>query len=198
MRTYNLFWPHPPSFSLPSPAALLSHPNFSTMFYTKLDLKNAFWSINIQPSVRGTFILSVTRSSGLTSFATRCLPFGWTWSPVLAQHTMLHILEPCIRLLSTLWIYSDDVLLAHPDPHFLMYVTNYATFLLSSAGFLLSPKCHLTPTNAFTWLGKQLSASTGITNAPARPTQLLLHIINLRAFYCSFALFNAYWVPCNG
>ena len=156
------------------------------MFYTKLDLKNAFWSINIPPSVRGTFVLSVTCPSGVISFATRCLPFGWTWSPILAQRTMLHLLEPCLRLLPTLWIYIDDVLLAHPDPHFLMYVTNYATYLLSSAGFLLSPKCHLTPTNTITWLGKELSASSGISNTPTRLIQLLIHIINLRAFHCSF------------
>lgn len=185
MRTYNHLWPTPPSFRLPSLGSLLPGHTFHNLYFTKIDLKNFFWSLVIPPFVDGSFVFTITSGDTSSSFATRSLPFGWSWSPIIAQRTMIHLLSGVCHMLPTVWIYLDDILLAHSDPHFLTYVTYLAVYLLQSAGFVISQKSILIPTSDITWLGKKLSPA-GISNTLPRITQLLLSILSLRTDRCTF------------
>ena len=185
-RAFNTLWHKPSSFSLPNFAALLPALAKATHYFVKLDVKNFYWSLKLPSSVSGLFIYTYSSHTGLVrSFGGRSLPFGWSWSPVLAQRSILHFLGPLLPLLSTVWVFYDDILLAHPDPHFLTFLTHFACPLLSSNGLLLSQKSVLVPTTAVVWLGKMISSS-GIRNTTTRSACVLRSIINLFTLRCSW------------
>ena len=125
------------------------------MFFTKIDISNCFWSIEIPAAVRGSFLFQ----SPLGNLSTRRLPFGWSWSPLLAHSFIKQLLSPLQHLLHTYWQYIDDLLLAHPDPYFLAFCTHYAAFLLTRAGFLLNDKSVFVPVTSITWLGKRIDTT---------------------------------------
>jgi len=146
----------------------------------KIDLQNCFWSISLPSQVQGFFSLSSTTAV----FQCRRLPFGWTWSPVLAQLFIAYLLIP-LRKFPALhyWQYIDDVLLASTDPAFLTAMFSLTCDLLTKAGFLISPKSSTTPSAQITWLGKTLTSTPGhllITNAPHNVATTILHICYLR------------------
>ena len=79
------------------------------------------------------------------------LPFGWSWSPVLAQLFIFAALLPLCGLDDLHHSqYLDDILLASTDPHFLHAMFLYARHLLTNADFLIFPK----PSQWIQWLGK--------------------------------------------
>jgi hypothetical protein len=146
----------------------------------KIDLQNCFWSISLPSQVRGAFTLSSTSSV----FTCRRLPFGWAWSPVLAQLYIAYLLAP-LRSFTDLppWQYYDDILLASTDPAFLTFTFHYTCHLLTTAGFIISPKSSQAPSTEITWLGKTLFSTPGrltLTNTPLRVASTLLHIAYLR------------------
>jgi len=85
----------------------------------------------LPPCTQGYFTFNVTTSipHGEYSFVSCSLPFGWSWSPYIAQNTVESILRPITYLLPMIWVYIDDVLLAHSDP----------VFYWSVLGLLLAP-----------------------------------------------------------
>ena len=89
-RAYNLAFPKPPPFSLPNLAHLLALRQFNQLFFIKIDLLNCFWSIRLPDTVGGEFCGNLYS----TTFTTRRLPFGWSWSPVLAQLTIHSYFNP--------------------------------------------------------------------------------------------------------
>jgi hypothetical protein len=119
------------------------------------------------------------------SFGSRTLPFGWTWSPFLAQSTVTHVLNNIRGLLPYQWIYIDDVLFAHTDPAYLRYVVCYAVFLLESAGFIVSPKSVTTPTTEILWLGKILTLA-GIKHSVSSLAAVFINLWSLRCRRCTF------------
>jgi len=155
---YNTLFSDPPHFHLPQLSALLADPTLSCTFLTKIDLANCYWSILIPPEVQGHFSLS----AGTTVYATRRLPFGWKWSPVLCQQFVHSLLTPALRLLPTILQFYDDILLFHPDSPWLTCVTEYVVYLLQAAGLLISPKSALHPVRELVWLGKHISSLDGI------------------------------------
>ena len=83
LRRYNtLPPPPPPPFHLPHISSLLATRS-PVLFFIKLDVANLYWSLLIPPTVSGYFSY---QSASLTSvFGSRRLPFGWSYSPVLAH-----------------------------------------------------------------------------------------------------------------
>ena len=112
MRIYNHLWPTPPTFRLPSLGSILPGHTFHNLYFTKIDLKNFFWSLVLSPSVHGSFVFTIALGGTSSSFATRSLHFGWSWSPIIAQRTMTYLLSGVCTILATLWIYLDDILLS--------------------------------------------------------------------------------------
>ena len=90
MRLWNKQWPKPPRFPLPKLSQILDCPQAPLLFFTKLDVSNFFWSLRLPHFVHGSFALS----AGSRVFGSRRLPFGWSWSPILAQLTLARILSP--------------------------------------------------------------------------------------------------------
>ena len=131
----------------------------------------------------------------------RALPFGWKWSPVIAQRTVSFLLAPLLALLPTVWIYLDDILLAHSDPHFLTFLTLFACHLLQHAGFVISSKSSLTPSSSILWLGKHIESPGGLRNTPARSACVLRAVLSLFTFRCTpralqRALGCVQWLAC--
>ena len=117
---------------------------------------------------------------------TRRLPFGWTWSPILADSYIYSLLAPLRALLPSVFQYIDDLLLWHPDPHFLTFCTHFAAHLLTSAGFLLNAKRQFVPSPQIDWLGKVLQSNPHplVFNHSSRfsqlfSTQLSLFLLDL-------------------
>ena len=139
LRSYNDLFHRPPYFSLPSFTDLLHMPNFADKCFIKLDIENCFWSLTLPPQVSG-------------DFTTTRLPFGWSWSPILAQHlsgwTFLRLL--CSNTLMTFYRLRKT--------HLLAYVTSYYRHLLTAGGFILNrAKCISTPATSLEWLGRHIS-----------------------------------------
>ena len=152
----------------------------------------------LPPCTQGYFTFNVTTSipHGEYSFVSCSLPFGWSWSPYIAQNTVESILRPITYLLPMIWVYVDDVLLAHSDPVFLTYVVYYAVHLLECAGFIISTKSVTVPTT-IQWLGKTVSIN-GISNTFGRLAQLFLSIWLLRTRHAVFVQSSGYWVLSSG
>ena len=182
MRVWNKLWPKPPRFALPRLSLLLDSPQSSLLFYTKLDVSNFFWSLRLPTEVHGCFPLS----AGARTFGSRRLPFGWSWSPNLAQLTLDRFLSPfTFRPALIFFQYLDDILLASPDPYFLTYATNYCIYLISRSNLSLNKKSVLIPCRSIDWLGKHISSGT-ISNSFSRIAYALLHLWSLRCCQLSF------------
>ena len=131
-----------------------------------------FWSLLLPESVLGYFTLS----AGYCTYGSRRLPFGWSYSPIVGQRTLELILQPILALLpSGCWQYVDDILLTSADPVFLFAMCCYAAHLLTSAGFVISPKSHTIPTTEITWLGKTITADS-ICNSAGRVAHALVSL----------------------
>ena len=152
--------------------------------------------------VSGQFVYTIADASGThSSFGSRALPFGWNWSPLVAQKSIATFLASLESLLHLWWLYIDDLLMAHSDPAFLAFIGAYACHLLQVAGFIVSPKSVLAPSPSITWLGKHIDAHSGITNLPSRQAQVLLAIWALRTVSCSSrslqrVLGSLQWLAC--
>jgi hypothetical protein len=172
LRAYNALWPTPPYFDLPSLDQLLTSRGATPLFFTKLDLRNCYWSILLPRSVHGSFSISCAEAT----YSTRRLPFGWTWSPALAQLLIGRLLEPLVRGDVLCFQYLDDLLFVSPDPSWLQQVTYHAMGLLEQTGVLISPKSVPHPVHSITWLGKRISsAPLLLENTDERVASLLLH-----------------------
>ena len=58
--------------------------------------------------------------------------------------------------------YIDDILIGHSDPHLVVYLFHFITFLLEQRGFIISIKSSSLPHTSIQWLGKFISASDGL------------------------------------
>ena len=81
----------------------------------------------------------------------------------------------------SLFQYLADIPLASLDPYFLYAMFHYAQHLLTSAGFLISPKSSTVPPTRIMWLGKAIdSGPTKLTHFPSREASVILSIFHLR------------------
>ena len=75
------------------------------------------------------------------------------------------------------WQFIDGILLVAEDPAYLCFCFHYLTFLLTQAGFLISPKSSSAPTSDITWLGKRLSSPPlQLRNSPASVARAVLFV----------------------
>lgn len=183
LRAYNTLFPPPPPFHLPNLSSLLqTHPHH-TQFFIKLDISNFFWSLLLPHEVTGFF----TFAAGDTqTYGTRRLPFGWSWSPIIAQLTLARILAPVATWFpGRFWQYVDDILIADEDPHFLHFTGSYLVHLLARSGLVINSKSQLQPVKSLTWLGKRILGGA-IINTPQRIAQGLAHVWALRTRQLAF------------
>ena len=72
---------HP--FRHPHFDSVLSARGLPDLFFGKINIAN-YWSLLLPTSVLGYFAIS-SGVAGDTKCGTHCLPFGWKWSPIIAQ-----------------------------------------------------------------------------------------------------------------
>eukprot|EP01027_Heterolobosea_sp_BB2_P006021 GEZU01009145.1.p1 GENE.GEZU01009145.1~~GEZU01009145.1.p1 ORF type:complete len:193 (-),score=21.30 GEZU01009145.1:97-675(-) len=111
-----IFVPHsysqehkPKHFSLPSFESikdLLRRKPHKKIYFAKLDVSNFFyWSIELPPHLIDKFNFTYNNN---TYTYTRLLPFGWDYSPAIAQHIITKIITPCKYNNVHILIYLDD------------------------------------------------------------------------------------------
>ena len=183
LRAYNALFPRPPPFHLPNLSSLLRTHQFHTHFFIKLDISNFFWSLTLPSDVAGAF----TFAAGDTqTYGTHRLPFGWAWSPIIAQLTLARILSPVMPWFADrLWQYFDDLLVGDRDPYFLSFAGSYIVYLLARAGLVINEKSQLQPVTSLTWLGKHLHESM-VSNTAPRIAQGMAHVWALRTRKLTF------------
>ena len=178
-RSYNLLFVDPPHFCLPHFDMILSARGSPDLFFVKIDIANFYWSLLLPAPVVGYFTVS-SGVVGDATYGTRRMPFGWKWSPIIAQTTLARVLRPLSEWFPAhLWQYIDDILMACCDPYFLQYALLFAKHLISQAGLFVSSKSSEFPVITITWLGKTVSGTT-VTNLPSSLATALAHIWLLR------------------
>ena len=149
LRLQNALLPRPPHTPVTTPFALLSmlhSHNLSVarpLWFVKSDLANCFWSY--KQATHTPFVVMCT-CHGAQVYCTDRLPFGHSWSPFLAQMTMLkHLLDVPLPLSSldpplNVGLVYDDLLLADSDPMRLQACSMAVRSHINEKGLLLSEK----------------------------------------------------------
>ena len=120
------------------------------------------------------------------TYGSRRLPFGWSWSPIVAQLTLAHILAPVAAWFpSRFRQYVDDVLVGDEDLHFLYFAASYIVHLRTFSGLTVNTKSQLQPVHSLTWLGKHITQGC-VTNLPHRIAQGIAHVWALRTRRLTF------------
>uniref|UniRef100_A0A1X7TB14 Reverse transcriptase domain-containing protein n=1 Tax=Amphimedon queenslandica TaxID=400682 RepID=A0A1X7TB14_AMPQE len=124
---------------------------------TKLDLKDAYFTIPIQSSIRQALRFSI--QDPLYQFT--CLPFGLSCAPWFFTKT----LNPAITLLNELGVrlvaYIDDILTLAETEEMARNHTEGLTYLLENLRFIIdSEKTVTTPTQEIEFLGMVVDSRT--------------------------------------
>ena len=123
-----------------------------------LDISNFYWSLQIPAAHRGLF-----RTQGAHF---HCLPFGWKFSPVLAQDTLAALLREfldnhAVGLDIHRFHYLDDVLILSRDRECMDSLGPRPAAFLIAKGLRISTKSCLKPHQNVLWLGKVLDVAKG-------------------------------------
>ena len=107
-----------------------------------------------------------TLNAGETqTYGTQHLPFGWSWSSIIAQLTLARILAPVVQWFpGSLWQYFDDILISDEERHLLYFARSYISHILSLSGLHVNSTTQLQPATELTWLGKRNIRSLDVVN----------------------------------
>lgn len=129
-----------------------------------VDVARCYDSLVLPSELTRRFRFALRDSNGRYAYyAFERLPFGWHWSPALAQE----IVEGCVRgavkasspAVRSI-VYIDDVLVIGPSPASVAKSVRAVCSRLSDIGFLISPKSNLQPSQVVEFLGLRLDASS--------------------------------------
>jgi len=141
----------PRTFRLPRLADLKTRFRSACPWFATMDLANFFWSLRLPPSLCRSFTFEV---SGRI-YAFKCLPFGWSFSPALAQRVSERLAD-VVRLLADAYVWLDDILLAAADPGDLATACDLIARRAADMGLLVHPsKSRLHPDATADWVGKR-------------------------------------------
>ena len=133
----------------------------SVIFFPSPRLPETFW---------GAFRIS-DGEGGVLSFG--CLPFGWTYSPILCQKVLERVEE--IGLVGVLvLIYMDDVLIVGRGKGRVREKAMREVQALRAAGGVISPKSTLGPVPRVVWLGKDVDLGGGSLRTAGKAWEALL------------------------
>lgn len=126
-----------------------------TVYMTKTDLANCYWSIKLPQEWRRVFVVT----AGGRRYRITRLPFGWSYSPSICQRLVSGIVRGSLRAPhDDPETYLDDILVAEPSKRRTKRVTRAATSRLRRAGFLISPKSDHDPSTRQLFVGKVLDS----------------------------------------
>ena len=123
-----------------------------------LDISNFYWSLQIPAAHRGLFRIQGAHF--------HCLPFGWKFSPVLAQDTLAALLKEFFDnhaegLDIYRFHYLDDVLILSRDRECMNSLGHRLAGFLTAKGLRISTKSCLEPHQNVLWLGKMFDLAKG-------------------------------------
>ena len=121
------------------------------MWYTKIDLRQAFFNINIHEDSRECTSIRV----GEESYEFNYLPFGLPEAPHICQSFMIVIMNWLKKNYTRcVWGHMDDLLIAHRDKHKVMKATNNLVEKLKKINWVINEeKSILSPRKEITFLG---------------------------------------------
>ena len=159
LRFLNTCSPDPlPTFHLPTVRDIgifLERCPYTDLYGVTFDLKNFYWSLLLPPAWVGAFRIP---QACYTS-----LPFGWNLAPILAQSTLLYLLDlflleggllPFVGQSFWFWVYLDDVLVFTRGSTLASQVVSVFMAGFLSRSLVPSPKCCITPDTTVTWIGR--------------------------------------------
>ena len=140
------------------------------LFYCTLDISNHFWSCRLPPAQRDSIKLGV----GGRVYALQSLPFGWKHSPSMAQAILAAFLVEYFPGSVVVIQYADDLLVAGRHSSSVRQQALRTKADLERAGWVVSPKSSLDPSNRVKWMGKVVGGDQGgVQNAPAVQAHLI-------------------------
>ena len=199
LRLINSFFPKPPTPPcMSTPRNLMnfvSHANRkpgpnALLYYTKFDISNFFWGI-VQSTL--TSFTVNCECHGPHVYITNRLPFGHSYSPFIAQHTMNNLInEVQPHELTSRHILYDDVLLSSVDRVSLDDDTRRTIDHASRKLPIAFTKSTLKPTRSLTFIGLLLCsgynyhsacAPAAVNTMRTDPKYILTLIHNLALMY---------------
>ena len=123
-----------------------------------LDISNFYWSLQIPAEHRGLFRIQGAHF--------HCLPFGWKFSPVLAQETLAAPLQEFFDnhvegIDVYRFHYLDDVLIVSRDRECMKSLGHRLAGFLTAKGLRISIKSCLEPHQNVLWRGKMFDLAKG-------------------------------------
>ncbi|KAF4721444.1 hypothetical protein FOZ62_002695, partial [Perkinsus olseni] len=136
---------------------LRSVPAECTRWFGKLDLSNAFYSIEIPSAIRGLFCTRSRAPDGTQVFwrLTR-LPQGWTLSPIYFARAVQYVLSLCeAQRPSSVVVrnYQDDVLICGKDKSSVEQFMATVVAKLEELGFTVNPSKCVGPVTSISFCG---------------------------------------------
>ena len=181
----------PKKFSLPSLESLYAYNDRTTLtdvWFTTIDIKNAYHSLILPPQVSNTFRFSINRQGKVTCYKWLRLPFGWDKSPYIFNKLIMNVFEQieCPHESISLSFY-DDVINASTSYTSAVSSHHFHQQALVDEGFLISEKSVGNPSKSVQWLGKYISSSQGIVWVQP------LHHLVFSLFYALVFCFAKSW-----
>ena len=140
-------------------------------FMTKIDLKDAYFSVAIHPQSQ-KFLRFLWQNK---AFQFCSLPFGLNIAPSLFTRLMKPVAGFLRKRGVRLLLYLDDMLMIGSTPREVNDFTQMAVNLLKALGFIINlDKSVLTPTQVITFLGFTINSITMRFTLPSEKVQKLL------------------------
>ena len=140
------------------------------LFCCTLHISNHFWSCHLFPAQRDSIRVGV----GGRVYALQSLPFGWKHSPSMAQAILAAFLVEYFPGSVVVIQNADDVLVASRHSSWVRQQALRTKADLEKAGWVVSPKSSLDPSNRVKWMGKVVGGDQGgVQNAPALQAPLV-------------------------
>ena len=140
-------------------------------FMTKIDLKDAYFSVAIHPQSQ-KFLRFLWQNK---AFQFCCLPFGLNIAPSLFTRLMKPVAGFLRKRGVRLILYLDDMLIIGSTPREVNDFTQMAVNLLKALGFIINlDKSVLTPTQVTTFLGFTINSISMRFTLPSEKVQKLL------------------------
>jgi len=127
-------------------------PEGSQLYFAKLDLSNSYHSVVLPEELAAMFTFGVEDCV----FEWGRLPFGWDRSPCLFQDLMISLVHGIDNWGVIRFHYLDDLLVVGSSYNAVQQAVQEAMELLVGAGFIISDKSVIEPSNVIDWLGKHL------------------------------------------
>ena len=146
------------------------------VFGTTIGLTNFYWSLRMPAQVRDLFRLEGTDFHSL--------PFGWNYSPLIAQEVLGDLIKRYMGRFAGSGVvyfhYLDGILLLGRDRALLQVVRRGLCEFLQAQSLLITTKSQTEPSALVTWIGKTFDLAKGtVHHAPGTVRKALAVVVRV-------------------